>query len=112
MGPFMQTSQTVNNKSNMAIPPKKDFPQAYPQEDYTDYTKAENCLSQITDPLWQNICADLINMMGPASVLKIWESILGELSLQTEEMDITCKNEVIASFVQQYDFVILGSLQR
>ncbi len=77
-----------------------------------DPERATSCISQIIDPLWKNICADLLHIMGPASVLKIWKSKLGEFSSQDKHIDISCETEGTAAFAQQYDFVILGSLQR
>ena len=109
--------QAIEDKTNMGLFSNKALSPTYSEKDYkkhnsNDYAKAEQCLSHIADPLWRNICKDLINMMGPTSVLKMWESTLGELSLPDQEIDITCKNKEISSFVQKYDFVILGSLQR
>lgn len=77
-----------------------------------NYMIAKDCISRITDPLWQKICSELINMLGPVSVLKIWKSKLGELSIQDRSFDITCETKETAIFVQQYDFVILGVLQQ
>ena len=76
-----------------------------------DHLKAENCLSTIDDPLWKHVCRDVISMMGAASFLKIWESTLGDVCLQDESMEIKCKTEETAQFIQQYDFVILESLK-
>lgn len=72
----------------------------------------EECISCIKDPLWKKICTDLICVMGPASVLKIWKSQLGEICPQGKGIDIMCETEEIAKFVGQYDFVILGSLHQ
>nr|MBA3814868.1 hypothetical protein [Alphaproteobacteria bacterium] len=77
-----------------------------------DHDRATSCISQIADPLWKDICMDLLNMMGPASILKIWSSTLGEFSSQDKRIDITCETVEAEEFVQQYDFVILGSLHR
>lgn len=77
-----------------------------------DHTRAKNCISCIADPLWKNVCMDLLNAMGPASVLKIWKSKLGELSPQEKTFDVTCETEETLKFIQQYDFVILGSLRQ
>jgi hypothetical protein len=77
-----------------------------------DYANAKNCISRISDPLWQDICRDLLNMMGPSSVLKIWKSTLGEFSSQDKSLDLICETEETLEFMKQYDFVILGSLQR
>lgn len=100
---------------------KKIFSPTYLQEENTNplflsfgdnYTRAAYCISRIGDPLWQNICLDLMDMMGPVSVLKIWKSKLGNLDFPDKGFEIICETEEIAIFVQQYDFVILGSLQR
>ncbi|MBA3814658.1 MAG: hypothetical protein H0X26_09320 [Alphaproteobacteria bacterium] len=77
-----------------------------------NYIKVKDRLSNIVDPLWKDICMDLLQMMGPASVLKIWESKLGEFSSQNQTLDLICDTAETATFVRQYDFVILGSLQR
>lgn len=73
--------------------------------------KAKKYLSTIEDPLWKHVCCDVINMMGPASVLKIWNSTLGEVSSQAKDIEIYSPTEETSQFIQQYDFVILGSLQ-
>lgn len=110
--------QTIGYHPNISLPsPKKNLSSIHSQKEYekqgiVEYAKAKKYLSYITDPLWRDICTDFLHMMGPASLLKIWGSELGELFLQAEEIAITCKNEKVTSFVQQYDFVILGSLQK
>jgi hypothetical protein len=76
-----------------------------------DCIKAANCLSSIEDPLWKRVCRDVIRAMGAASFLKIWDSILGEFYPQDQSIEIHCQSEETAQFIQQYDFVILGSLQ-
>jgi len=50
-------------------------------------------------------------IMGPPSVLKIWNSALGSLSFQDKMIDLYCQTEDVAQFIQCYDFIILGSLQ-
>lgn len=77
-----------------------------------EHKKINNYLSTIEDPLWKRICQDVVTMMGPASALKIWRSKLGPLSSQDKVVNITCETEETATFVQQYDFVILGSVQK
>ena len=94
-----------------ATPPETQTSKAQNHEPLQDdHAKAAHCISQIADPLWKNICMDLLNMMGPASVLKIWKSKLGDSEDKT--LDLNCETEDIAAFIQQYDFVILGSLRR
>ena len=75
-----------------------------------DHLKAKTYLSTIEDSLWKYVCQYVINMMGPASFLKIWDSTLGEICFQDQSMEIHCQTEETAQFIQQYDFVILGSL--
>lgn len=106
-----------DNKSRFGsiISQSKNFPQPY----YTQTTLSDeehgtvdNHLSAITDPLWKRICQDILEMMGSASVSKIWKSKLGAISSQDKTLIISCDDEETAAFVQQYDFVILGSLQK
>ncbi|MBA3813299.1 MAG: hypothetical protein H0X26_02210 [Alphaproteobacteria bacterium] len=91
---------------------KKTLTQAHNSLLQDDHARAKDCLSLIPDPLWRDVCGDLIIMMGPASVLKIWKSTLGEFCPQDKALDFTCETEEAAAFAQQYDFVILGSLKR
>lgn len=98
---------------------KKDFPSIGPQKTSQrqklsldeDLTKSKICLSTIKDPLWKYVCCDVISMMGAASFLKIWDSTLGEVCSQDQSMEIHCQTEETAQFIQQYAFVILGSLK-
>lgn len=108
------------NKSRLAIPfSKENFSPIRPQQTVQnphmlsdkDHIKAATCLSSTDDPLWKHVCYDVIRMMGAASFLKIWNSTLGEVSSQDQSMEIHCPTEETAQFIQQYDFVILGSLQ-
>ncbi len=76
------------------------------------YSQAKHRVSLIEDPLWKSVCAEMVDMMGPLAVLKMWNSRLGSFSHQYKTMDLYCQTEEIAQFIQQYSFVILGSLQR
>lgn len=76
-----------------------------------DCIKAANRFLSIEDPLWKRVCRDIISAMGATSFLKIWDSILGEFCPQDQSMEIHCQSEETAQFIQQYDFVLLGSLQ-
>ena len=76
-----------------------------------DHASATACLSSIKDPLWKHVCRDIINMMGAESFFKIWNSTLGEVHPQDQSMEIHCQTEETAQFIEQYAFVILGSLQ-
>ncbi len=76
-----------------------------------DFTKAKYCLEKIEDPLWKIVCQDIIGMMGPGSLLEIWECLLGDPYSQNKNIDIYCPTEKVNQFVKLYSFVILGSLK-
>jgi hypothetical protein len=76
------------------------------------YAQIQHNISFIEDPLWKHICKEVIHIMGPISVLKIWDIQLGDLSPHDQEAELYCPTIESAQFVQQYDFVILGSLQK
>ena len=71
-----------------------------------------NYLSLIKDPLWKSICIEMIDTMGPSSVQKIWNSTLGSYCSEADAMDLCCPTDETAQFINQYSFLILGSLQR
>ena len=69
-------------------------------------------LSLIKDPLWKSVCTEMIETMGSSSVQKIWNSTLGSYCSEADAMDLCCPTDETAQFVNQYSFLILGSLQR
>lgn len=81
-------------------------------ESQNDNTQVKYYLSLIKDPLWNHVCTEVISMMGPRCNLKIWESRLGMISLDNKTIEIYCQTEELTRFLQQYDFVVLGGLQR
>ena len=98
-------------KENPSLPLSQDNLQNQNSSLTRDYDKANKFLSTIEDPLWKHVCDYIINMMGPASLLRIEDSTLGEISSQDQSIEVHCKSEETAQFIQQYDFIILGSLQ-
>lgn len=76
-----------------------------------EYAQAKECIAKIEDPLWKCVCQDVMTMMGPVSLLKISNSILGEACAQNKSIDIYSPTEKTAQFIKEYSFVILGSLQ-
>ena len=96
--------------------PRHDFEQGLLNSDQISfeeaYSQAKRHLSLIEDPLWKAVCTEMVNMMGPLAVLRMWNSSLGSFSYQHRVMDLYCQTEEIAEFIHQYSFVILGSLQR
>ncbi|MDP3446206.1 MAG: hypothetical protein Q8T08_25375, partial [Ignavibacteria bacterium] len=74
--------------------------------------QAKYYLSLIKDPLWKHVCTEVMDMMGPCCNLKIWESRLGAISLHNKAIEIYCQTEELTRLLQQYDFVVLGGLQK
>ncbi len=74
-------------------------------------SQAQYDLSLIEDPLWKQVCIDFIQMMGSACILEIGGSQLGSISPQGKTIDILCQTGEIATFFQQYHFVIIESLR-
>ena len=129
--PFRNKSVTYSQRSKIQKRPKHSsnltfplsthgFSSSFPQELYENQKissdeanyKAKQFISHIEDPLWKKVCTELINMMGPVSVLKVWNSTLGPLSPENKSIELACKAKEAAHFIQQYDFVILSILRR
>jgi hypothetical protein len=75
-------------------------------------SQAKSCLSRIQDPLWKSVCTEMVDIMGPSSVQKIWNSKLGSYCIEGKTMEFCCPTGEVAQFINQYSFLILGSLQR
>lgn len=75
------------------------------------HSQAKHCISLIEDPLWKHVCTEVIHMMGPSSILTIWNVRLGSLSPRDKIINLYCQTEEVAEFIQQYAFVIIGTLQ-
>lgn len=75
-------------------------------------SQANNYIALIKDPLWKHICTGVLNMMGPHAFLKMRNSQLGDFSSTDKMINIYCQSKEMAEFTQEYDFVILGSLQQ
>jgi len=76
------------------------------------HSQAKSCLSHIQDPLWKSVCTEMLDIMGPSSVYKIWNSKLGSYCTEGKTMEFCCPTVEVAQFMNQYSFLILGSLQR
>lgn len=76
------------------------------------HSQAKSYLSRIQDPLWKSVCTEMVDIMGPSSVHKIWNSKLGSYCTRGKTMEFCCPTDETAQFVNQYSFLILGSLQR
>ena len=77
-----------------------------------DHSKVKYYLSLIDDPLWKEVCRHVEDMMGPLSVVKIWECKLGSFSSEEYNIEIDCKTEEATQFLKKYAFVILGGLKQ
>lgn len=75
-------------------------------------TQAKYYLSLIKDPLWKHVCTEVISMMGPRCNLEIWNSRIGVISFDNKAIEIYTQTKELTRLLQQYDFVVLGSLQR
>ncbi len=74
--------------------------------------QANISISLIKDPLWKRVCTEMVNMMGPLSVLKIGKCKLGSFPSQESIVDVECPTEEAVQFVQQHAFIIRGCLQQ
>lgn len=111
MGP-LNTKETIPfSKENSIYTSSAQVFQTQDVLQNDDCINADNCFLAIKDPLWKRVCHDVIRVMGVASFLKIWDSILGEFCSQDQSMEINCQSGETAQFIQQYEFVILGCLQ-
>ena len=77
-----------------------------------DRSQVQYYLSLIDDPLWKKVCRHVESMMGPISVVKIWECKLGSFSSEEHNIEINCRTEEAAQFLKKYAFVILGGLKQ
>ena len=77
-----------------------------------NHSQIKYYLSLIDDPLWKKVCRHVEDMMGPLSVVKIWECKLGSFSSERQNIEINCKTEETAQFLTRYAFVILGGLKQ
>jgi hypothetical protein len=66
----------------------------------------------IEDPLWKSVCTEMTDLMGSSPVQKMWDSKLGTFCSEGKSIDLCCPTDEAAQFVDQYSFLILGSLQR
>jgi hypothetical protein len=76
------------------------------------HSQVKSCLSCIQDPLWKSVCTEMLDIMGPSSVYKIWNSKLGAYCAGDKIMEFYCPTLEAGQFINQYSFLILGSLQR
>lgn len=69
-------------------------------------------LSLIKDPLWKSVCTEVTDLMGSSPVQKMWDTKLGAFCSESKSINLCCLTDEAAQFVNQYSFLILGSLQR
>ena len=70
-----------------------------------------NFISLIEDPLWKQVCVEVVSIMGPIA-FKMAQVQLGIYSSQDKTMDLYCQTSEVCTFIQEYNYIILGSLQR
>lgn len=107
-----QTSQ----KKHSAIQTLRLFLQELPQNkatlDNEVGIQAEKQTSLIEDPLWKQVCTDLVKMLGSFPTARIEDCKLEDLSGQDKVANICCSSEDTAQFLEEYVFVILESLRQ
>ena len=89
-------------------PPKK--PDVHPS---SSFARAEDPrrVAIPRDPLWNNICGEVIHLMGPAA-RALYQCILESVSADDREINLYCQTDQLARFVQKYDFLILAALNK
>jgi hypothetical protein len=71
-----------------------------------------NCYSLIEDPLWKSVCSEMTDLMGSSPIQKMLDSKLGAFCSESKSINLCCPTDEAEQFVNQYSFLILGSLQR
>lgn len=73
---------------------------------------AHRGISQIEDPLWQKICLELLNILGPIAFGDLWKINLTSVSSDGKKAYLTCTSEIAAKRVETYHFVIIDVLKK
>ncbi len=97
-------SLSLNNNPSAQFIQKKVIDQ--------DRSQVQYYLSLIDDPLWEKVCRHVEDMMGPISVVKIWECKIGSFSSEEHSIEINCRTEEAGQFLKKYAFVIMGGLKQ
>lgn len=79
--------------------------------DHYFVNEPERPLSTIEDPLWKHVCTEVQKLMPPLFVFRLSECQLGPLHSYSKQVDLYCPQGTVNS-IGQYDFVILGCLQK
>jgi len=72
--------------------------------------KIHLCL--VEDPLWKQVCTDLVKMLGDVPTARLEDCKLEDLSGHDKVANIRCSTEDIAQFLEDYVFVVLESLRQ
>lgn len=71
----------------------------------------ETPLSSIEDPLWKHVCMEVHKIMPALFIFRLSECQLGHVHSHSKQVDLYCPQGTINA-IGQYDFVILGCLQK
>ncbi|MBX9621947.1 MAG: hypothetical protein K2X28_08025 [Alphaproteobacteria bacterium] len=104
--------QTISLSNDLSPTTLKKTLQSQRTNSINDRYHEHNCFSHIEDPLWKSVCNEMTDLMGSSPVQKMWNSKLGTFCSEGKSIDLCCPTEETAQFVNQYSFLILGSLQR
>ena len=110
IGPMTINDQLMHtnlsaSKLYLSEPLHKDLLNSY--EDDAHYN-----ISQIEDPLWQKICLELLNILGPIAFGDLWEINLTSVSSDGKKVYLSCPSETTARRVETYHFVIIDVLRK
>lgn len=74
--------------------------------------EAQKGISQIKDPLWHRVCADVLKVLGPVAFKDLWKTQFIRISPEGKRAFLSCPNQSIATTLEEYHFVIIGALKK
>ncbi|MBX9620795.1 MAG: hypothetical protein K2X28_02005 [Alphaproteobacteria bacterium] len=87
--------------------------ESLPEALLDSYESDAHCsISQIEDPLWQKICLELLNILGPIAFGDLWKINLTSVSSDGKKVYLSCASEITAKRVETYHFVIIDVLRK
>ena len=80
---------------------------------YSSYQEeAVGRIDQITDPLWQKICRELLEILGPLAFSDLWKIQLVAISSDGKKVFLSCSSEETAKVIENYHFVLIDVLKK
>ncbi|MBX9785825.1 MAG: hypothetical protein K2Y08_00660 [Alphaproteobacteria bacterium] len=107
----MPIDEQLTNASQSA--PSLYLSEPLPKALFDSYESDAHCgISQIEDPLWQKICLELLNILGPIAFGDLWKINLISVSSDGKKVYLSCPSEITANRVETYHFVIIDVLRK